>query len=247
MAIIDVRVQIGSTPIWGNPFTQNHLARMMEKYGIERSIVSSTIANTCDFIRGNAEIKQITDKTRVLGCVVVNTQYPTESVEDMRQYMSSSAFAGLLLRSGTRGKPVTLDEADHIVNSHRRFLKPIFLEVTDRPHVLAADEIAKAFPGMKVVLLSMGGDAWRTAITAAEKTLNLVLEVSGSLSPDKISLAAEAIGAHRLVYGSNLPFADPAVTVGLVEDADISDADKKMILAGSAKRLFGWERSEEDS
>lgn len=244
MAIIDVRVQIGTTPIWGSPFTQAHLARMMERYGIERCVVSSTIANTCDFIRGNAQVKEVLDNSRILGCAVVNTQYPPQSIEDMRKYLSSTAFVALMLRSGTPGKPVTLDECSDILNSQRRFAKPTLIEVTDREGVLAADEIARAFPGIKFVLLSMGGNAWRTAIVVAEKTLNLVLEISGSLSPAKISLAVEAVSAHRMVYGSNMPFVDPAVTIGLVEDADISDADKRMIFEGSAKRLFGWDRTQ---
>jgi len=213
---------------------------MMDRYGIERCIVSSTIANTCDPVRGNAELREVAGKGRIHGCVVVNTQYPARSVEDMRRYLSSDAFVALLIRPGAPGGAVTLDECADILNSHRRFGKPVLVEAADRESVLAADEIARAFGGIKFVLLSMGGDAWRTAVAAADKTLNLVLEVSGSLSTDKIKLAAEIVGAHRMVYGSNLPVADPAVTVGLVEDADIPDADKKMIFEGAAKRLFGW-------
>ena len=245
MAIIDVRVQIGTTPIWGTPFTEGHLIRMMDKYGIERCIASSTIANTCDFVRGNAQVKEIAGKGRIYGCVVVNTQYPSLSIEDMRRYLPMDVFAALLIRSGAPGRAVTLDECSDILNSHRRFGKPVLIETSDREGVLAADEIARTFTGIKFVLLSMGGGAWRTAVAAAEKTLNLVLEVSGSLSPDKVKLAAEAVGAHRMVYGSNLPLADPAVTIGLVEDAQISDSDKNAIFEGSAKRLFGWARSTE--
>jgi len=240
LAIIDVRVQVGTTPIWGTPFTEGHLARMMDKYGIERAVVSSTIANSCDPVRGNAQVKEVAGKGRIHGCAVVNTQYPSRSMEDVRLYLSSPAFAALLIRSGAPGRPVTLDECGDILNAHRRYSKPVLIETSDREAVLAADQIARAFSAIKFVLLSMGGSAWRTATAAAEKTLNLVLEVSGSLNPDKISLAVEAVGAHRMVYGSNLPFADPAVTIGLVQDAEICDADKQMIFERSAKRLFGW-------
>ncbi len=91
---------------------------------------------------------------------------------------------------------------------------------------------------MKFVLLAMGGDDWRMATVVAERTLNLVLEVSGSFSPDKIRFAVERIGSHRMVYGSGLPYVDPSVVIGLVEDADISDADKRNIFENSARRLF---------
>ncbi|MBI2843592.1 MAG: amidohydrolase family protein [Armatimonadetes bacterium] len=241
MAIIDVRVQIGTTPIWGTPFTEAHLIRMMDRYGVERCIISSTVANSCDSTRGNEIVKGIAGKERVRGCVVVNTQYPSEAMEDMRKYLSTSAFAALRIRPGPPGRPVTLEECDEILNAHRRFGKPVFIGAWDKDCVLAADEIAKKFTGIKFVLLSMGGEDWRTALTLAQKTLNLVLEVSGSRSPDKIKWAVDAVGSHRLVYGSNMPFDDPAATIGLVEDADITDADKKMIFEGTANRLFDWD------
>lgn len=242
MAIIDVRVQIGTTPTWGTPFTEGHLARMMERYGIERSIVSSTIANSCDFILGNALIKEIAGKGPIFGCTVVNTQYQAQSIEDMRKHLALPSFVALAITSGTPGRYVTLDECEDILNSHRRFAKPVMLEVSSKEGVLAANEIAKAFPGIKFILMSMGGAAWRTAIAMADNTLNLVLEISGSPSPEKIRLGVETVGAHRMVYGSNLPFADPAVTIGLLDDGGISESDKKMILEGTAKRLFGWAR-----
>lgn len=226
-------------PIWGTPFSENHLARMMERYGIERGIVSSTIGNTCDFVRGNQQVQQVAGKGPLLGAVVVNTQYPPQAIEDMRKYLTSPGFAALIIRSGETGRLVPAEECQDILNAHRRFLKPVMIQASDRDSVLQFDEVAKAFPGIKFVMLSMGGDAWRTAIDVAAKTLNIVLEISGSLNPDKISTAVEAIGAHRMVYGSNLPFADPSVTIGLVGDADISDADKKMIFEGSARRLLG--------
>jgi len=102
--------------------------------------------------------------------------------------------------------------------------------------------MAKAFPIMKFVLIGMAGEDWRMATVLAERTLNLVLEVSGSSSPDKIAFAVEHIGSHRMVYGSGLPYVDPAAVLGMVEDAEISDLDKRNILSGSARRVFGWAR-----
>lgn len=240
MAIIDVRVQVGTTPMWGTPFMEPQLARVMERYGIEKCIVSSTYANSSDFIKGNAQTATIAGKDGIFGCAVVNTQYPQQSIEDMRKYLTSTSFVALKVHAGAPGRTVTLQECADILNAHRRFGKPILLPALDREAVIAANDIAKAFPGIKFVLLSMGGDAWRTAVALAEKTLNLILEVSGNMSPDKISECAEVVGPQRMVFGSNLPFADPVVTIGLVGDANISDGAKKLIFESNARRLFGW-------
>ncbi len=239
MPIIDVHAEIGNTPLWGVPFTEANIARSMQKYGVERCIVSSTISNSCDFRLGNAQIaKVVKTNPSLLGCAVVNINYPERSQEDMRAYMIEDSFAGILLTSGVKGRFVTLTEAEEMLNAHRRFIKPVFLHVFDNASLLAANEIAKAFTGMKFVLLSMGGEDWRMATVLADRTLNLVLEVSGSFSPDKIKFAVERIGSHRMVYGSSLPYVDPAAVLGLVQDADISDDDKANILVNTARRLL---------
>ena len=244
MALVDVHAEIGTTPLWGIPFTDQNLARSMQKYGVERSIISSTIGNSCDFVRGNAQIAKVVQANKsMLGCVVVNINYPEQSQAEMHAYLGTDQFAALLLTSGARGKHVTLAESEEILNAHRRFVKPVYLHIPDQQSALAANEMAKAFPIMKFVLVRMGGDDWRMATLLAEKTLNLVLEVSGSSSPDKIRFAVDHIGSHRIVYGSGLPYVDPSAVIGLVQDAEITDLDKRNILEGSARRLFGWSRS----
>ena len=215
----------------------------MQKYGVERSIISSTIANSCDFRRGNAQLAEVVQEGKsLLGCVVVNINYPEQSQKEMHAYLGNDSFVAMLLTSGVRGKHVTLPEAEELLNAHRRFVKPVYLHAFDSASLLAANEMAKAFPIMKFVLLSMGGQDWRIATLLAERTLNLVLEVSGSFSPDKIKFAVEHIGSHRIVYGSGLPYVDPSAVIGLVEDADISDTDKRSILENAARRLFDWKR-----
>ncbi len=242
MAIIDVHAEIGATPLWGVSYSDANLLRSMQKYGVERSIVSSTLGNSVDFQRGNAQIAKVVQSSQNLfGCAVVNFNYPEQSQREMHTYLGTDAFAGIMLSSGVRRRHVTLAEADEILNAYRRFVKPVFLRVFDKASLLAADEMARVFTGMKFVLLGMGHDEWRLATVLAEKSLNLVLEVSGSFSPDKIKFAVDRIGAHRMVYGSGLPYVDPTSTIGLVEDAEISDIDRRLIFEGSARKVF-WGR-----
>lgn len=243
MAITDVHAEIGTTPMWGVSFTDVNLARSMQKYGVGRSIISSTIGNSCDFRRGNAQIARVVQANpAMLGCVVVNMNYPEQSQKEMHAYLGTDQFAALLLISGIRGRHVTLAETEEILNAHRRFVKPVYLHTPNQEAALAANEIAKTFSIMKFVMIGMGGEDWRMATLLAERTLNLVLEVSGSSSPDKIQFACEHIGSHRIVYGSGLPYVDPSAVIGLVQDAEITDADKRNILEGSARRLFGWNK-----
>jgi len=238
---IDVHAEIGTTPLWGVPYTDANLVRSMQKYGVALSIISSTIGNSCDFRLGNAQIARVVQANQAFrGCVVTNINYSEQSQQDMHKYLGEDSFAGMLLTSGSRDRCVTLAEAEELLNSHRRFVKPVFLHVPDQTALIAANEMAKAFPIMKFILLGMAGEDWRMATVLAERTLNLVLEVSGSFSPDKIEFAVSHIGSHRLVYGSGLPYTDPSAVIGLVRDAEVADSDKRNILEGSARRVFGW-------
>ena len=48
-----------------------------------------------------------------------------------------------------------------------------------------------------------------------------------------------AIGAERVLYGSDVPFLSPVPQVGKVVYADIGETEKRMILGLNAARLFG--------
>ena len=245
MAIIDMRTQMGTSRVWAAQSGSADLLKAMSKYGVGGCVVSSTLANTCDFRTGNEWIKQqIAKQPRFLGCVVTNASHTEESIEDMHRYLGEKSFIGLAIRSGIPGRHVTLDECADILNAFRRFNKLVFLETGNRDAVAAAAEIARKFNLTKFVMLSMGGDDWMNAVAAAEKTVNLYLETSGNLNPNKVKYAFERVGPNRLLFGSNWPYADPALTIGLVEDADISDADKKRILETNAMRVLGFEKGQ---
>jgi len=48
----------------------------------------------------------------------------------------------------------------------------------------------------------------------------------------------EHFGAHRVLYGSNLPFSDPASMLALIQNSDLPKDSMEKILGGNAKRLF---------
>jgi predicted TIM-barrel fold metal-dependent hydrolase len=134
---------------------------------------------------------------------------------------------------------VTADDAREILNAQRRFAKPVAIRVPDGDAVHAARQIAAEFPAMKFVLLGMGGEDWRLAVTAAKQHLNLYLEISGSLDSDKVAQASSVITPRKLLYGSGLPQAAPELTLALVESAPtLTRADRNRILSENAVALL---------
>ncbi len=68
--------------------------------------------------------------------------------------------------------------------------------------------------------------------------LNVRVEISNFPSQAHVEYVAHEFGAARLIYGSFLPVNDPLVPIGMVLDADIPDAEKKMIAGDNLRRLL---------
>jgi hypothetical protein len=87
----------------------------------------------------------------------------------------------------------------------------------------------------------MGGDNWQEGIEAAAKTNNIYLEPCSSFpDADKVLAAVEAVGPDRVLFGSDSNLLNPAFTVGMVADTDLSIEIKRKIFYENAQRLFNF-------
>lgn len=48
----------------------------------------------------------------------------------------------------------------------------------------------------------------------------------------------EEVGSERILFGTDLPWFDPAYGIGCVVSARITDRDRYSILCGNARRIF---------
>ena len=76
------------------------------------------------------------------------------------------------------------------------------------------------------------------SVNMAKRSPNLYLETSGVSAEDKVALAVREIGASRVLYGSDLPFNDPAFEMAKIQYANMTPDDRKMVLGESAKKLL---------
>lgn len=236
---IDVRANYSDFDAVGRPYGKDGVLKAMERYSIEIAVLISRLAVECDFRQGNEELHEVlkTDD-RLYGYMVVNPNYPEESVEMMRQRMNSPKFLAAALYFGSTKPHPNLADFSEILNSYRRFTKPVFVHAADLVAVDAVDEMAQAFPTLKFILGGMGGADWKRAIIVAEARVNVFLETSGSYDSEKIGDAVEQVGAHRLLFGSDQPFADPASMLALIKNSGISDEAMGKIAGQNARKLF---------
>ncbi|MDQ2799542.1 MAG: amidohydrolase family protein [Armatimonadota bacterium] len=240
MPNFDAHAYLGETPFSNAMATRAAIQQTMQQHDLSAVALISALAARCDFVTGNRQLREVIDPSSgMFGYLTLNTGYPVESQEDQRRYLGQRGFvAGVLF--GHDGNPVTLEDSRDILNAHRRYTKPMAIHVPNAAAVHAARQIAAEYPTMKFVLLSMGGEDWHVALTAARQHLNLYLDISGSLDADKVAQAAATITPRKLLFGSGLPYANPQSILALVESASaLTRVDRERILSGNAVALFG--------
>ncbi len=236
---IDTRVNYSDFDAVGRPYGKDGLIKAMERYNIEIAVLTSRLAVECDFRRGNEELFEVlkTDD-RLYGYLVANPSYPEESIEQMRRMMNSRKFVAAAFYTGSTKPYPNLEDYDEILNGYRRFTKPVFVHAASLEAVDSVSEMARAFPTIKFIIGGMGGADWKRAINVADARVNVLLETSGSYDSEKIGDAVAKVGAHRILFGSDQPFADPASMLALIKSSGISEESMGRIAGQNARKLF---------
>ncbi len=100
--------------------------------------------------------------------------------------------------------------------------------------------LAKAHPNTNIVIAhfggATGGSAYDAMLTASENP-NVFVETSFS-SVCYLMMAAEKVGADKLMYGSDLPLNVP-VELAKIRSLNLKPSDERKILSGTACKVFG--------
>ena len=174
------------------------------------------------------------------GWLVAHPARNADSQAQMKKHLPDERFVGVALYPDPlTGTPVSARDVREIITAFRRYAKPLLVEANSAAGMAEVVKMTEDMAGVKIVASGMGGEEWREAIDMASKSLNLLLDVSGSLAPEKIEYAFAAFhGSRRLLFASGAPQTDPAAVLGLIRDADIPNEDRDRILGGNAARLF---------
>jgi len=102
-------------------------------------------------------------------------------------------------------------------------------------------DVAPRFPRANFVVAHAGNlPAQRSqAITAARTFANVYIETCTTFrGPGVIEQLVDGAGADKVIYGSDMPLMDPRCQIGRIITAQLSEADKRMILGGNARKLL---------
>lgn len=242
--MIDVHGHIGPWPFPMGSCGVADLERMMRNCGIEKAVISHTKAIVSDFVEGNADLARDLESTEMLlGYVTVNPSHFEQSVREMDTYLANPKFVGVKLHPSYAGVSIDHQSTRALASEVARRNVPFLIHTMGAGEPSKILKLAQEFPGMPIIMGHGGAGAWPEAIDVLRHATNVYTEFCTSqCHRSKVRTTIDAVGADRILFGTDLGLFDPAYGMGPYEEAALSPDEETAIMRTNAKRLFGLDR-----
>jgi predicted TIM-barrel fold metal-dependent hydrolase len=111
--------------------------------------------------------------------------------------------------------------------------------VGDQSDAADVADLARRFPGTKIVMAHLGG-VGAAGLCDIAPCLNVWVDTAGAQPvAGLVEEAVARLGARRVVYGSDAPIRDFSSQIGRIQGARITAGDRRLILGRNAKSLLG--------
>lgn len=256
MRYFDANCRVGRFNRWTGrePITPEELLRALDHYGIHEALVTSSLAREYHPVDGNEQVMRLVEGQPRLhpawaGLPPRSRELPPAA--DLVAEMEERGVRALFLYP--RQYRLTLDDwcVDEMLGPLAERRVPLFIcpsdmvagsppDQTDWPGVV---RLCRAFPDLPVIVTETRIlRTLRTVYQALDACPNLHIDMSALWLHHLVEFVAREWGAHRLVFGSDLPERDPGATLGQLAFSDICPEDLAAIAGGNLRRLLSWSR-----
>lgn len=237
--IIDVNTQIGDP--WGTNVSQSadQLLHAMDRAGVDRAVVST-------FPFGNYDNQVVADAVRkhpdrLSGAAMVAPFAPMTPAETARRYLDDEGFVAIRLHPAAGGYKLSEHAvaAEILGEAVARDL-PVIVYTGDEVYATPTQVLlaAQRYPTTPFIMLHSGFMVQTNdAVLVAEMCPNVYLEHSSGISLG-ITQSIEAVGAERVLFGSDSPYMDPEVERYKFEITVPDPDDLTLIFETNPKRIF---------
>lgn len=227
--------------------TLDEMLAVMDLLNIGVLAITSTRACYNDCPGGNAEVAEALERypARLRGYVTVNPNPAGEVLTELERWSSFHKPPLIKLHPDLHNYPVCGANYrpvwDYANQTHAVVLVHTW-ESDAHCGPLLLLPIAREFSQARIIL-GHSGVTWRgyeQSLEVAEAAPNVFLDITGSQSHRTvIERLVSRVGAHRVLFGSDLPYLEAAMALGRVLTARISDKEKELILRSNFARLLG--------
>jgi predicted TIM-barrel fold metal-dependent hydrolase len=213
--------------------------RVMDEWGIALQIVSAVEAVVYDAPGGNAKLARVlADRPRLRGYVVANPNNLTATDADLRRYLADGPFVGVKVHTTYPGRALASPQMRDLFALLDTY-GAVALVHTWGPDVLDLLPLLAANPRVRVIAAHMGAFRFDLAAEAARDCDRIYLEPSGSIADaGQVAHVAARVPARQLLFGTDSTLIDPAVSIGLVTDAELDETTLEHLYWRNAADLF---------
>ena len=178
------------------------------------------------------------------GMAYVTADDPKEAVKEIERCINNYNFIAVkLLRSHFIDDPLHFP----IIEKCIELDIPILVHaghsiqcMETQPYLSSGERfanIARIYPEANIIMAHIGGGGdWHWQIKAIADSPSIVCDMSGSITDaPMLEEAVAVLGADRILFGTDASY---EASIGKILSANISEEDKKTILAGTAYERF---------
>lgn len=241
--IVDGHVHIGKSTRLQIDADGAMLVRIADELGFERICCTDLTALFYDMHEGNRllyeEMKRFPD--RILGYATLHsTRFGQEALDELDRCRHDYGMRGLKIYSTPEmsiAEPATVPILEKCVELGF----PVLAHAT--PH--ECEYLLGYVPECRLIMAHAAaqpfskGD-WNRAIMAAQRFENLYLDTASStVDTGFVEACVAALGARKIIFGTDTPLLDPWVQLAKIRDTRIPAADLDLIMGGNILRLLG--------
>lgn len=257
MQIIDVHTHCGYQFFPMRCDNASHVLTVMDRFGIDLTVLSSIEAIFYDFRGANERIEQVllACPERLYGYIVVNPNYPHESQELIGRYAEHPQFLGVKMHPSWHNKAIDGTAFAPLFASCEKHGLPVLIHsyVVDD----AADQVSSPERILRVakrhanplIIAHMGGNHHRMirAMLDEGNPAHVFTDISTgrerasqlyAWSVRRVEDAVQALGAEKILFGTDFPPLDPSISFGMMRDAQLSVDEQEAIYWRNARRIF---------
>ena len=202
------------------------------------------------FLEGNVDVAAAMERDPgvILGYCTINPFFHDESMRSFQQCIEEHGMIGLKLWvAANANDPVVFPYVEKAIEYGVPVLQHAWHKAGGNlPHEsdpVQVAELARRYPEADIIMAHIGGN-WEWGIEAVRDRPNVLVDTSGScMEMGMVESAVEALGADRVLFGSDAAGVDIAGTVGKVTGAHISDEDKKKIMGANMHAVLARRRA----
>jgi predicted TIM-barrel fold metal-dependent hydrolase len=236
--VIDSHIHMGVLKDYFVPQPEaERLVACMDRYGIGLACASAFAGVGSDFIFGNNLVAEAVRAypQRFFGYTILNANYPEDLIRELERG-ARIGMGGIKLITAYQGVPEETERFFPVYEWANARRKIILSHQWGAPDFLA--QIAGRYPDIACLI----GHLNLSYAEVVRRYDNVYTTTTFVPWPGAIATAVQRFGAEKIVFGTDIPDLDPALNIGPLLTARISDADKRLILGQTMQRLLTTHR-----